>query len=90
LESTDFVKEDLDFIKSNEEEIKNLEFGVSTKCDLALTKEDEILINQIEQYQRSEINQHTLLNKIIQLQNSIEEMKNPSISSSNNQDPKRK
>jgi hypothetical protein len=91
IESMEFVKDDFDFIKKNEEEIKDLEMGVLYKFDIALTKEDEILINQTEQFQRNEANQFSLMNKLIQIQNTIEEMKNLSLkNNNNNQEPKRK
>jgi hypothetical protein len=48
-ESTDFVKEDLEFIKKNEAEILDLEEGLLIKFEIVLSREDEILINQIEQ-----------------------------------------
>jgi hypothetical protein len=91
IESTEFVKEDLDFIKKNEEEIKDLQLGVLRNSDITISKEDEILLNQIEQFQRNEINQHSLLNQIKQMQNTIEEIKNISLGNDNgNQNTTRK
>jgi hypothetical protein len=54
-ESTDFMKQDLEFIISNEEEIKDLNDGILSKFETVLTKEDEILVNQVELYHSTEI-----------------------------------
>jgi uncharacterized phage infection (PIP) family protein YhgE len=53
-ESTNFMKQDLEFIISNEEEIKDLNDGILSKFEAVLTKEDEILVNQIELYHSTE------------------------------------
>jgi hypothetical protein len=39
---------------SNEEEIKDLNEGILNKFETVLTKEDEILINQVELYHSTE------------------------------------
>jgi protein subunit release factor B len=68
----------------NKEEIKELEQGVLNKFDVVLTKEDEIMINQTE-------NQNQLLDKIVKLQNTIEEIKSLAVNNNDeNQETRRK
>jgi hypothetical protein len=88
--STEFIKEDLELMKRNEEEILDLEHGVLNKFVVVLSKEDELMISQLKQKHKNKENQNQLLDKHVKIQNDIEEIKNIAIKNNENENTKRK